>query len=116
MKRKAKEKQTSKAAPNAATLSDSTVKVEKVLSKDTTILGDTVSMDLFIVFTLERLFSSSGRHSPNQNYKDSGIFVNHASGFVFVSPVGNFTAGEALQAKWKFEASFRTSSPGWNKI
>ena len=41
---------------------------------------------------------------PDRSYKGGVIFVDHASGFVFVSPVVNFTAGEALRAKREFEA------------
>ena len=37
-------------------------------------------------------------------FKGGVIFVDHASGFVFVVPVVNFTAGEALRAKREFEA------------
>ena len=36
--------------------------------------------------------------------KGGVIFVDHASRYVFVEPVINFTAGEALRAKRAFEA------------
>ena len=38
-----------------------------------------------------------------RNYKDGVVFVDHASRFVFVSSVVNFTAGKALRAKREFE-------------
>ena len=76
----------SKAAFTAAASRDPTTKVEKVLSKDDTLLGKKVSMDHFIVSTLGRLFSSRGRDSPDKSYKSGVIFVDHASGFLFVSP------------------------------
>ena len=37
-------------------------------------------------------------------FKGGVIFADHASGFVFIVPVVNFTAGEALRAKREFEA------------
>ena len=94
----------SKAASTAAAPRDPTTKVEKVLSKDATILGRKVSVDHFIVSTPGRLLSSRGRDLPDQSYKGGMIFVDHACGFVFVSPVVNFTAGGALLAKQEFEA------------
>jgi hypothetical protein len=36
-------------------------------------------------------------------FKGGVIFVDHATGFVFVEPVVNFTAGEAIRAKREFE-------------
>jgi hypothetical protein len=36
------------------------------------------------------------------------IFVDHASGYIFVEPVVNFTAVEALRAKRKFEQEMRS--------
>ena len=77
---------------------------EKLLSKDNTIPGEKISMDHFIVSTPGRLFSSRGRESADRAYKGGVIFVDHATGFVFVVPVVNFTAGEAIRAKREFEA------------
>ena len=77
---------------------------EKLLSKDTLIPGEKVSMDHFVVSTPGRLFSSRGRERTDQAYKGGVIFVDHASGFVWVVPVVNFTAGEALRAKREFES------------
>ena len=107
-KGKRQQSKLAKVASTAATPRDPTTKVEKVLSKDATIPGKKVSMDHFIVSTPGRLFSSRGRDSPDRSYKGGVIFVDHASGFVFVSPVVNFTAGEALQAKQEFEAEMAT--------
>jgi hypothetical protein len=79
-------------------------KPEKLLSKDETIPGSKISMDHFIVSTPGRLFSSRGRDSIDRSYKGGVIFVDHATGFVYVVPVVNFSAGEALRAKKEFEA------------
>ena len=76
---------------------------EKVLSKDVLIPGQKVSMDHFIVSTPGRLFNSRGSESHDRMFKGGVIFVDHASGFVFVEPVVNFTAGEAIRAKREFE-------------
>ena len=77
---------------------------EKVLSKETLFPGQKVSMDHFIVSTPGRLWTSRGSESHDRMFKGGVIFVDHASGFVFVCPVVNFTAGEALRAKREFEA------------
>ena len=77
---------------------------EKVLSKETLFPGQKVSMDHFIVSTPGRLWTSRGSESHDRMFKGGVIFVDHASGYVFVSPVVNFTAGEALRAKREFEA------------
>ena len=77
---------------------------EKLLSKEVLIPGQKVSMDHFIVTTPGRLFQSKGSESQDRMFKGGVIFVDHASGFVFVVPVVNFTAGEALRAKREFEA------------
>jgi hypothetical protein len=82
----------------------SDVKQEKLLSKDAIRPGQKVSMDHFIVSTPGRLFSSRGRDSFDKSYKGGVIFVDHASNFIHVVPVVNFTAGEALRAKREFEA------------
>ena len=77
--------------------------LEKILSKEVLIPGQKVSMDHFIVSTPGRLFSSRGSESTDRMFKGGVIFVDHASGFVWVEPVVNFTAGEALRAKRSFE-------------
>jgi len=77
---------------------------EKLLSKDVLIPGQRVSMDHFIVSTPGRLFSSRGREAHDRMFKGGVIFVDHASGFVQVVPVVNFTAGEAIRAKREFES------------
>jgi hypothetical protein len=77
---------------------------EKLLSKDVLIPGEKVSMDHFIVSTPGRLFQSRGSESTDRMFKGGVIFVDHASTCVFVCPVVNFTAGEALRAKREFES------------
>ena len=79
------------------------VKMEKLLSKEVLIPGQKVSMDHFVVSTPGRLFNSRGIDRHDRMFKGGVIFVDHATGFVFVEPVVNFTAGEALRAKREFE-------------
>ena len=81
---------------------------EKLLSKETLIPGQKVSMDHFIVSTPGRLFSSRGRESQDSMYKGGLIFVDHASTYVHVEPVVNFTAGEAVRAKRAFESEMHS--------
>ena len=76
----------------------------KVLSKDILIPGQKVSMDHFSVSTKGRLYSGFGGTKDDEKYKGGVIFVDHASGFVYVVHVLNFTAGEALRAKLEFES------------
>ena len=61
-------------------------------------------MDHFIVSTPGRLFTSRGSEAHDRRFKGGVIFVDHATGFTFVEPVVNFTAGEAIRAKREFEA------------
>jgi hypothetical protein len=77
--------------------------LEKLLSKEVLIPGQKVSMDHFIVSSPGRLFSSRGREASDKMYKGGVIFVDHASGYVHIEPVVNFTAGKALRAKRAFE-------------
>ena len=60
-------------------------------------------MDHFIVSTPGKLFSSRGSEPTSNIYKGGVIFKDHASNHVFVEPVVNFTAGEAIRAKKMYE-------------
>lgn len=76
----------------------------KVLSKDILFPGQKVSVDHFSVSTRGRLYSGHGGAKDDEKYKGGVIFVDHATGFVYVVHVLNFTAGEALRAKLEFES------------
>jgi hypothetical protein len=76
---------------------------EKELSKEILIPGQKVSMDHFIVSTPGRAYNSRGSDSHDKMFKGGVIFVDHASGYVYVVLVVNFTAGEAIRAKREFE-------------
>ena len=94
-----KRTKTDKSAPPA-------VQPEKTLSKETLIPGQKVSMDHFIVSTPGRLFSSRGSEPTSRMFKGGVIFKDHATSYVHVEPVVNFTAGEAIRAKRAFEREF----------
>jgi GAG-pre-integrase domain len=77
--------------------------LEKELSKEILIPGQKVSMDHFPVSTPGRACNSRGSDSQDKMFKGGGIFVDHASSYVFVVPVVNFTCGEAKRARREFE-------------
>ena len=66
-------------------------------------------MDHFIVTTPGKLFQSKGFESQGRMFKGGVIFADHASGFVFIVPVVNLTAGETLRAKREFEAEMSST-------
>ena len=76
---------------------------DKQLSKEVLIPGQKVSMDHFIVSTPGRLFTSRGSEPLDRLFKGGVIFKDHATGRVFVEPVVNFTAEEALRAKRAYD-------------
>jgi hypothetical protein len=76
---------------------------EKELSKEILIPGQKVSIDHFIVSTPGRAFNSRGSDSHDKTFKGGVIFVDHASAYVCVVPVVDFTAEEAIRAKKEFE-------------
>jgi hypothetical protein len=84
-------------APNSSPIKD------KMLSKDVLIPGQRVSMDHFIVSTPGWLYSYRGSEPLEKQYKGGVIFVDHASGHVYVEPVVNFSTGEAIRAKKSYE-------------
>ena len=77
--------------------------VEAKLSKEELIPGSKVSMDHFSVTQKGRLYTSKGLTREDTMYSGGVVFVDHASSYVHVEPVVNFTATEALRAKREFE-------------
>ena len=69
--------------------------------------GQRVSMDHFKVKHHGRL--SVGRTHPDRMCSGSCIFVDHATGFVHVEHLVNFTTTKTIQAKHHFEKSMVTS-------
>ena len=98
-KAKRRSRRPKRSAPDTSPMAN----IEKELSKDVLIPGQKVSMDHFILSTPGRLPKSRGGTAEKDMFKGGVIFKDHATGYVHIEPVVNFTAGEALRAKKKFE-------------
>ena len=77
-------------------------KVNAVVGKDLK-PGDMVSMDQCVCAVRGRLPFKRGRERESLRYVGGTIFVDHASGFVFVVHQVSFTATETIAAKRLFE-------------
>ena len=82
-----------------------TPKEEKVgsLSRNHVNPGDAVSVDQYVVSEKGRLYRSFGRENPNNQYSGGTIYVDHASGKVFLYHQVSHRAGETLMGKQSFE-------------
>ena len=60
-------------------------------------------MDHFKVTDHGRLYTLRGKTHPSMMYSGGCIFVDHATGFVLIEHMINFTATETIQAKRRFE-------------
>ena len=67
--------------------------------------GDRVSIDQYISAVPGRLPHTKGKESKNDKFVGGTLFVDHATGFVFVAHQVSLRAGETVQAKRKFEAA-----------
>ena len=62
-------------------------------------------MDHFKVSDCGRLYTSMGKTHPDMMYSGGCIFVDHATRFVHIEHLANFTATKTIQAKCHFEKS-----------
>jgi hypothetical protein len=69
--------------------------------------GQKVSVDHFICSTRGRLLHTYGKEDPKQQYAGGAMFVDHATGYLFVSPQVHMTTHETLESKEKFEKHCR---------
>ena len=60
-------------------------------------------MDHFKVTIHGRLYTSRGKTHPDMMYFGGCIFVDHATGFIHIEHMINFTATETIQTKRRFE-------------
>ena len=60
-------------------------------------------MDHFKVIDHGRLYTSRRKTHPNMMYSGGCLFVDHATGFVLIEHMINFTATDTIQAKRRFE-------------
>ena len=65
--------------------------------------GDAVSVDQYIVSQRGRLLHTFGREAPGSSYSGGTIYVDHASGKVFLRHQISLRAGETLLGKRAFE-------------
>ena len=76
---------------------------ENVLKTDVLFPGQRVSLDHFECSAKGRLLTSMGKSSLDDMYRGGAIFVDQASGYIFIQPQVTFSATETLQAKLTFE-------------
>ena len=77
------------------------------LKKDDLFPGQKVSVDHFVCSTRGRLQHTFGKEDPKQQYTGGAIFVDHASGYIFVAEQVHLNTHETIESKTKFEAHCR---------
>jgi hypothetical protein len=65
--------------------------------------GDCISVDQYVSALLGWLPHTKGKESKNSQYNGGTLFVDHASGYIFLRNQVSLTAGETLRAKKAFE-------------
>jgi hypothetical protein len=65
--------------------------------------GQCVSVDHFVCSTKGRLLNSMGKTDPNKMYCGGAIFVDHATGAVFIKEQVGMSGHETLKSKIEFE-------------
>ena len=79
------------------------------LSKDKLAPGDEVSVDQYVVSEKGRLLRSFGREPPSSKLSGGTIYVDHATGRVFIFHQVSLRAGETLTGKRAFERMLHES-------
>lgn len=67
------------------------------------VAGDVVSMDQYESGILGRLPNTRGKEDDKEKYTGGTIFVDHASGLIWLQNQVSLRTGETLRAKMKFE-------------
>ena len=80
-----------------------TAKLYNPIARNEVFPGSAVSVDHFKVTTPGRLLETRGSTSVDKTYKGGCIFVDHATGFIFVHLEIHQTASETVQGKQQFE-------------
>jgi hypothetical protein len=65
--------------------------------------GDCISMDQYVCKTPGRLPNTYGKEHSSNKYNGGTVFVDHASGYVYVHNQVSLRVGETLQGKHSFE-------------
>jgi hypothetical protein len=81
---------------------------ENALKSNNLLPGQRVSVDHFVCTTRGRLLNSAGKSKQDDMYRGGCIFVDHASGFIFVEHQVSSTSHSTLKAKEKFENTCRS--------
>ena len=71
--------------------------------------GQPISVDHFICSTCGRLLTSAGKAKLDDMYTGGCIYVDHASGFIFVEHQVSLNSHETLKAKESFERMCRNT-------
>jgi hypothetical protein len=79
------------------------------LKSDNLLPGQRISINHFICSTCGRLLTSAGKTKLNDMYTGECIFVDHASGFIFVEHQVSLNSFETLKAKESFERMSRNT-------
>jgi hypothetical protein len=73
------------------------------LRRDNLQPGECISIDQYISAQPGRLPHTKGKESKSDQYNGGTLFVDHASGYIFLRNQVSLTAGETLRAKKSFE-------------
>jgi len=73
------------------------------LKKDKLFPGQMISVDHFVCSTRGRLTSTYGKEDSKSQYCGGAIFVDHASGYLFVKEQVHLNTHETIEAKQLFE-------------
>ena len=80
---------------------------EGVLKQDNLFPGQKVSVAHFICSTRGRLQHTYGKEDPKLQYSGGAIFVDHASGYLFIKEQVHMNTHETIASKEPFEAHCR---------
>ena len=81
---------------------------ENVLKANNLLPGQRISVDHFICHTRGRLLDSAGKTKEDDMYRGGCLFVDHASGFIFVEHQVTINTHSTLKAKKNFEDTCRS--------
>jgi len=77
------------------------------LRQDDLFPGQKVSVDHFVCSTRGRLVHTYGKEDPKLQYSGGALFVDHASGFIYVKPQVTLDTHSTIASKEEFEAYCR---------
>lgn len=101
-------KQTRRGPHSVATKHPGNDGFDMVLKKDNLRPGSMVSIDQYESSIRGRLPNTKGREQLKDRYCGGTIFVDHATGFVFVKHQVSLRAGDTVMSKRAFEAELNT--------